>query len=54
VATIVTNVAIVVLIGIFARGMARDRRIAQRTLFAQKWHLEQLIPKPGVPRTIPG
>ncbi len=45
------NIAIVVVCGLFARGIARDRRIAQRSLFAQAWHLEQLLPKT---RTMPG
>lgn len=44
------NIACVVAIGMFARGIARDRRIAQRSLFAQAWHLEQLLPKT---RTMP-
>ena len=39
------NIAMMALVGVFARGIARDRRLAQRTLYAQTWHLEQLLPK---------
>jgi serine/threonine-protein kinase len=45
------NVMIVVMTGLFARSIARDRRFAQRSQFAQAWHLEQLLPKT---RTMPG
>jgi serine/threonine protein kinase len=50
IAVIAGNIACVVAIGMFGRGIARDRRIAQRSLFAQAWHLEQLLPKA---RTMP-
>jgi eukaryotic-like serine/threonine-protein kinase len=45
--TIIANAAIVTLIGTFALGIARDRRKAQRDLYVQAWHLEQLLPKHG-------
>jgi tRNA A-37 threonylcarbamoyl transferase component Bud32 len=45
--TIVANIVMVMLVGAFSLGIARDRRIAQRTLFVQRWHLEQLLPKAG-------
>jgi hypothetical protein len=42
---IVGNAAIVMVIAAYTRTIARDRRAAQRKLYAHTWHLEQLIPR---------
>jgi eukaryotic-like serine/threonine-protein kinase len=39
------HVAAVCLVAIYARGIGRDRRDAQRRLFLQAWHLRHLLPK---------
>jgi hypothetical protein len=36
---------IVFIIGVYALGIARDRRKAERQLYAQAWHLKQLLPR---------
>jgi hypothetical protein len=40
------HVAAVCLVAIYARGIGRDRRDAQRRLFMQAWQLRHLLPKP--------
>jgi eukaryotic-like serine/threonine-protein kinase len=41
------HVAAVCLVAVYARGVGRDRRDAQRRLFMQAWHLRHLLPKPA-------
>jgi serine/threonine-protein kinase len=43
---ILGHVTAVCLVAIYARGIGRDRRDAQRRLFLQAWHLRHLLPKP--------
>jgi hypothetical protein len=47
VAITIANVVIVLIVGLFALGVARDRRKAERQLYAQAWHLKQLLPREG-------
>ncbi len=42
---ILGNATIVMVIAAYTRMIARDRRVAQRALYAHTWHLEQLIPR---------
>ena len=39
------HVAAVCLVAVYARGIGRDRRDAQRRLFLQAWNLRHLLPK---------
>jgi hypothetical protein len=46
----VANVVLTVIVALFARGVSRDRRLAQHRLYSQTWHLHQLLPRrPGEP-----
>ena len=44
---ILGHVAAICLVGLYARGIGRDRRDAQRKLFLQAWRLRHLLPKPA-------
>jgi eukaryotic-like serine/threonine-protein kinase len=46
------NVIIVLLLAGYMLGIARDRRMAQRRLYVQAWHLHQLLPRAAGERTI--
>lgn len=48
--TVLANVGALVVVGAFARRVAHDRRDAQRELFVQAWHLQQLLPRTRKPR----
>jgi serine/threonine-protein kinase len=39
------HIAALCLVGMYARGIGRDRRDAQRKLFLQAWHLRHLLPQ---------
>ena len=49
-----SNLLIVVLVSHYARGISRDRRIAQRALIIQTWQLRHLLPKQASERTMAG
>jgi len=44
---IMGHVAALCLVALYARGIGRDRRDAQRRLFVQAYHLRHLLPKPS-------
>jgi hypothetical protein len=44
------NLAIAVLIAHYARGISRDRQLADRRLLIQRWHLLQLLPRAAAVR----
>jgi len=48
-----SNFAIITLVSVYAAGMSRDRRLAQRSLIIQTWHLGHLLPKQATERTMP-
>ncbi len=39
------NLILTVIVALFARAVSRDRRLAQRDLQSQTWHLHQLLPR---------
>jgi serine/threonine-protein kinase len=41
------NLALTIVFALFARAISRDRRLAQRHLQSQTWHLHQLLPRPA-------
>ena len=52
-AWIAGNIVAVAIVAAYARRIARDRRVAQRRLFAQAWHLRHLLPSFPTARTGP-
>jgi serine/threonine-protein kinase len=47
VAGFTANLGVTIIVGLFARAISLDRRLAQRRLHAQTWHLHQLLPRPA-------
>jgi hypothetical protein len=41
----VSTVGITLGVALYSLSIARDRRVAQRRLFVQAWHLHQLLPR---------
>jgi hypothetical protein len=48
----VANLMIIALVALYARGISRDRRVAQRPLHVQAWHLRQLLPRRSAKRSV--